>query len=190
MALLLQEPGFLNRAMPISLRTWHWMIEQGLAPKRAELLRGVIVEKMSKSILHIQLANRMFLLLVEALASRFWVRQEAPITTQDSEPEPDVSVVAGRDADYAQHPTTAKLVVEVSVTTLAEDREMALIYAEAGVEEYWIVMATERCIEVHRSPLGGRYQETRTHSAGESFACRSLPGVTIDVAELFAGLPV
>ena len=166
------------------------MIDQGIAPKRSELLRGVIVEKMSKSILHIQLANRVFLLLVAALASRFWVRQEAPITTHDSEPEPDISVVAGRDVDYEQHPTTAKLVVEISVTTLAEDREMAFIYAEAGVEEYWIVNAADRCIEVHRCPQEGRYQETTFHSVGQSFPCSSLPGLTMDVAELFAGLPV
>jgi Uma2 family endonuclease len=92
--------------------------------------------------------------------------------------------------DYEQHPTTAKLVVEISVTTLAEDREMAFIYAEAGVEEYWIVNAADRCIEVHRCPQEGRYQETTSHSVGQSFPCPSLPGLTMDVAELFAGLPV
>ena len=164
------------------------MVDQGLAPKRSELLRGVIVEKMPKSILHIQLVSRMARLLEQMLGTLFWVRQEASITTHDSEPEPDISVVPGKDSDYKQHPTTAKLVIEVSVSTLAEDREMAFIYAEAGVEEYWIINATERSIEIHRDPRDGRYHETTTRSPGEACGCQSLPQVTVDVTQLFAGL--
>ena len=127
-------------------------------------------------------------MLQQFLGNAFWVRQEASITTHDSEPEPDISVVPGKDSDYKQHPTTAKLVVEVSVSTLAEDREMAFIYAEAGVEEYWIINATERSIEIHRQPQAGRYQETTTRAPGEACDCQSLPGVTVDVSQLFDGL--
>ena len=36
-------------------------------------------------------------------------------------------------------PATARLVVEVSVSSLLVDREMATVYAEADVAEYWIV---------------------------------------------------
>src|SRR5438067_441948 len=129
MALQLKEPGFQRRAVPLSVKTWHWMIAEGLAPRRAELLRGVIVEKMSKSIVHIKLAGRLFTLAQKAVPSGYWVRKEDPITTSDSEPEPDVSVVAGDERDYSEHPVTAKLVVEVSVSTVAEDRELAAIYA-------------------------------------------------------------
>lgn len=50
----------------------------------------------------------------------------------------------GREEDYETHPRTAALVVEVSVTTLAEDREMISLYAEAGVSEFWIVNARDR----------------------------------------------
>ena len=55
----LQEPGFQKRAMPLSVKAWHGMIAQGLAPKRAELIRGAIIEKMSKSILHAKLNSRL-----------------------------------------------------------------------------------------------------------------------------------
>ena len=64
---------------------------------------------------------------------------------RDSEPLPDVCVVAGNVSDFDhRHPSTAELVIEVAVTTAVADREKAAIYAEAGVKEYWIVLPTER----------------------------------------------
>lgn len=185
----LQEPGFQKRAVPISIKTWHWMIAQGMAPKRAELLRGEIIEKMPKSITHIKLTSRIFALLQKLLPDVFWVRKEDPITTIDSEPEPDVSVVPGTEADYYEHPATAPLVVEVSVSTLAEDREMAAIYAEAGVPEFWIINAAERCIEQHLDPQAGRYLQTNKISLGEVLYSKALPQVTVDVSALFDKLP-
>lgn len=185
MVSILSKPGFQRRAMPLSIKAWHQIIDAGLAPKRAELIRGVIVEKMSKSILHIKLSALLFELLRLALNGAFWIRQEAPLTLADSEPEPDVSVVEGRMSDYDKHPTTARLVVEVSVSTLSEDREMAEIYAEAAVAEYWIVNGAERCIEVYRKPVAGRYEEVTRVTEGGVLECASLPEVRVSVSELF-----
>lgn len=183
----LPTPGLQKRALPLSVAAWHGMIRDGLAPVRAELLRGVIVEKMSKSILHTKLNHRLSSLFTRALADSFWVRKEEPITFTDSEPEPDLSVVSGQPDDYKAHPVTAILVAEISVTTLADDRGMAGIYAEAGVEEYWIVNAAERCIEVYRQPGAGAYAQVTSYGAGQTLACQSLP-VSVDVSALFAGL--
>ena len=189
MSTLLKAPGFMKRVVPVSVKTWHWMIAEGMAPKRAELIRGVIIEKMSKSILHSQIASILARTLELVVGMTFWVRREDPITTTESEPEPDISVVVGRPQDYPSHPSTAKLVIEVSVSTLAEDREMAEIYAEANVEEYWIVNAAERSIEVHRSPQAGRFTSVETVPINGTVECKSLPGVAVSVGELFAGLP-
>ncbi|HEY1048582.1 MAG TPA: Uma2 family endonuclease [Prosthecobacter sp.] len=188
MLAILNQPGFQQRAMPLSVAVWHQMIETGLAPERAELIRGVIIEKMSKSILHTKLADLLAELLRNTVPKAFWIRQEAPMTFADSEPEPDVSVVEGRRADYDAHPTTARLVVEVSVSSLGEDRALAPLYAEAAVAEYWIVNGKERCIEVHRDPVGGRYQTQMRVAEGGVLECVALPGVTVSVAELFAGI--
>lgn len=186
---LLNQPGFQRRVIPLSVKAWHQMIAKGLAPERAELIRGVIVEKMPKSILHIKLAGRLFIILLEAVGSRFWVRKEDPLSLEDSEPEPDLSVIEGREEEFNSHPSTAKLVVEVSVSTLAEDRAQAPIYAEAGVEEYWIINGRERCIEVFRKPGSAGYEIQETHTAGQTLLCAALPGVSVDVAALFQGLP-
>ena len=81
------------------------------------------------------------------------------------------------------------MVIEVSVTTPAEDRGMADIYAEAGVEEFWIVNAPCRCIEVYRQPGPAGYAEKTTYCPGQSLTCASLP-VTVDVGALFRGVEV
>ena len=53
-----------------------------------------------------------------------------------SEPQPDVAVFAGQLRSYADHPTTALLVVEVSDTTLSDDlTTKAELYATAGIAE-------------------------------------------------------
>lgn len=186
--ILEQLPSLKKRAMPLSVEAWHQMINKGLAPERAELIRGVIIEKMSKSILHTKLTDVLAEILRAAFSGTFWVRQESPLTLSDSEPEPDVSIVDGRRSDYDTHPSTARLVVEVSVSTLAEDRAMADLYAEASVSEYWIVNATERCIEVFRDPEGGHYTTVLRLAEGAALQSPSLPDFTLLVADLFAGV--
>lgn len=183
---ILQAPGFQHRAMPLSVAAWHGMVRDGLAPARAELIRGVIIEKVSKSILHTLVSDTLTELFKDALGATHWVRKEDPLTLQDSEPEPDISIVAGQRQDYRTHPSTAVLVIEVSVSTLADDREMAAIYAEAGVPEYWIVNVPGRCLEIHRSPGPAGYASVQ-REVKEKVQCAVLP-VTVDVAALFAGL--
>jgi Uma2 family endonuclease len=62
----------------------------------------------------------------------------------------------GDDDTYTtRHPGAAEvgLVVEVADSSLATDRGLkARLYAEAGIEIYWIVNLVDRCIEVHTSP--------------------------------------
>lgn len=188
MALIDLHPGLQKRAMPLSVKAWHQMIASGLVSKRAELIRGVIVEKMSKSILHTHLSNALLHLLQRLAGHTHWVRKEDPLTLADSEPEPDISVVDGDRRSYKSHPSTARLVIEIAVTTLAEDRDMIEIYAEAGVNEFWIVDAAHKCIEVHRQPSEGRYAVREVIQAGQSVVCESLPGVAVNVAELFTGV--
>ena len=71
-----------------------------------------------------------------------FVCKEDPLTLADSEPEPDLAVIDGKIKDYDYiRVTTARLVIEVSVSSLALDRAKAAIYAAAGIPEYWIVLA-------------------------------------------------
>ena len=82
-----------------------------------------------------------------------WVRLPIALD-EESEPEPDVSVVDGplADADPAL-PSRALLIVAVSDSSLTLDRtEKASLYARARITEYWILNLAERVLEVHREP--------------------------------------
>lgn len=104
----------------------------------------------------------------------------------DSEPEPDVAIVSGTESDFdRRHPTTAALVVEVAVSSPGLDRANASLYAEAGVQEYWIVLGLEQKVEVYRRPANGVYQDRELISSGETLACQSVPGVTVALTDLF-----
>jgi Uma2 family endonuclease len=105
-----------------------------------------------------------------------------------SVPEPDVAVVPGRHTDYVRaHPTTALLVVEVSDSSLAQDRlTKTAIYATAGVPEYWIVNLRDDVVEVHRAPDPStrRYAERRVVARTERIELVAVPGVSIAAGEI------
>ena len=182
---VLEEPVVRERVWPISVATYHSMIAHGLEGQPVELIRGVIVKKMPKSPLHAILVSRLFALLKDALPA-FWVRHEAPLSLADSEPEPALSVVNGRDQDYLKsHPQTARLVIEVAISSIEIDRLKGLLYAEAGVEEYWIVLAEQKAIEVYRDPRKGEWTHTERVGSGRTFRSKPLPSLQIAVDTLF-----
>ncbi len=187
MLAVLEKPEIRRRALPISVAAYHTMFGQGLVEDRAELIRGVIVEKMPKSPLHEILTSGIHELLFVQLASKnCWVRKEAPLSLADSEPEPDVSIVPGTARDYfGGHPSTAHLVIEVAVTSEELDREKIALYAEAGVGEYWLVLAHERAVEIHTGAKDGHWSAIRRIDASEVLESAVLPGIRIVLADLF-----
>ena len=181
---VLDNPEIRKHALPISVAGYHIMAQQGLVAERAELIRGVIIEKMPKSPLHTRI-TAILQRKLQFLLPDFWVRKEDPLSLADSEPEPDISVVPGHAEDYAQHPTTAHLVIEVAITTEDLDREKASIYAEAGVGEYWLILANERIVEVHTGAKDGHWTNVRRVSADEELHPTTLPGVQLVLRDCF-----
>ena len=112
-----------------------------------------------------------------------------PILLSDSEPEPDITVLAPRDDFYASGkpgPNDVLLLIEVSDTTLDFDRtEKAQLYAEEGIREYWIVNLTDRCIEIHRDPKAdGTWGDVRTAGRSERVGLSQIAGVVVAVADV------
>ena len=187
MSAILDLPEVRARVSRLSVEAYEALAEMGALEKRTELIRGVIFKKMSKSPLHSKLIKRIFKALLALESAGFVAFTERPLRLADSEPEPDAMVVRGQESDFdAKHPTTAELVVEVAVSSPALDRENASLYAEAGVSEYWIVLATEGRIEAYRQPENGLYQQKRLYSVGEILTCESVPGLQAVLADWFA----
>jgi Uma2 family endonuclease len=183
MTALLEVPAIRQRAKRFSVADYQRLTEG----QRTELLRGTIIEKMSKSPAHQFFIESLREILTGQITPEFIVRTEGPITTADSEPEPDVAVVRGPLQKYRHtHATTAELVIEVAVSSLEIDRVKAHIYAEAGVKEYWIVCPEETHVEVYRQPRAEGYAERTTVASPAVIECGALPGVRVDLAALFA----
>ncbi len=177
---LLENPAIRQRVTRLSVEDYHRLPELPV-----ELLRGNIIDKTSKSPLHSAVSYELREILSRQLSPGLIILTEAPLTTPDSEPEPDITVVRGSFAELRHaHPTTAELVIEVAVSSLELDRVKALIYAEAGVKEYWIVRPEDKCVEVFRQPDGQNYREHTTITAPAILESTALPGVSVNLADL------
>jgi len=186
---VLEIPEIRRRVEPVTIERYHRMIEMGFfTEKPVELIDGVIVEKMSKSALHLYVVDLLFELLQSHCAGAgFWVRKEDPITIGNSEPEPDLSVVRGSRVQYRHaKPTTAQFVIEVAIHALALDRAKARDFAQAGVPEVWIVQPEERIIEVHRNPSAGTYTEVFEVPADLILPSSALPGFQFNLSDALA----
>jgi Uma2 family endonuclease len=161
---------------------------------RIELLGGEMIVKEPQHRPHVTGIQLVARALRGAFGPGWEVQIQAPVALDDeSEPEPDVSVVPGDPRDYGMaHPTRPVLVVEVSLSRLGFDREhKGSLYARAGVADYWIVNLPDRRLEVYREPVpdgaapfGWRHGHHATLGPGERVSPLALPGTDMAVADL------
>jgi Uma2 family endonuclease len=162
----------------LSVDQYHAMIRAGILTDDdpVELLEGFLVAKMAKNPPHI-LAKRLFRRALEqVIPASFFVDEEDPVTTDDSEPEPDVAVFRGTPRDYPDRhpgPQDTALVVEISDSSLGRDRNRKKrIYARASVPVYWIVNLVDRQVEVYTDPTGPAdkpdYRQRKDHGPAET----------------------
>ncbi len=184
---ILPAPSRGPQLWPLSVAAYHALGEAGLIPSNTELLYGSVYTKMSKSPLRSTLVRRLNRLLQEALPPGFFVDTEQPITCADSEPEPDLAVIRGSEGDFMdQHPQTAELVIEVSITSHDHDRSKLRAYAGAGVKECWLILGPEQQIEVYREPRAGQFTARALHGPGGILASAALPEFAVNLEALFA----
>jgi Uma2 family endonuclease len=153
-----------------------------------ELLDGHIVPKMPQNKRHRVATVYAHQALAKVFASGSHVQVQAPIALSDrTEPEPDVAIIRGAPLDHDPHPSAdaVLLLVEVADSSLLRDRlSKAVLYAEAGVAEYWIVNLQDSVLEVHRDPAGEAYRTKTTHASGETVTPVHAPEASIAIADL------
>jgi Uma2 family endonuclease len=152
-----------------------------------ELLRGMLVTVSPQGLAHNGIAAWISQRLIRKLGEPWDVRAHSPYAaSDDSEPEPDVSVSPAGDY-LSDHPSNAVLLIEVSNSSLNKDRTIkAPLYAEAGVPEYWIidVSGRELRVEVHTDPRGDDYRHVEILRDGDVLRPSRLPGIEIPVIEI------
>jgi Uma2 family endonuclease len=173
------------RPYRLSVEQFEAMIKAGIVGKydRCELIRGELIEKMTIGDSHVAAVRRLNRLLQRAPEDQFIVGVQDPIKLADSRPEPDISLLQHRDDFYANGtagPANILLLIEVADVSLTYDRKVKLpLYAENGIQEYWIVNLIDDCIEVHRQPQGLDYADRRVISRGQSIAPLALPQMSL-----------
>jgi Uma2 family endonuclease len=132
------------------------LVELGIFDgERLELLDGLLVVREPQKSFHAATVAHVGHVLELAFGPGWHARLHSPIALDDdSEPEPDVAIVAGTRLDYLNaHPSTAALIVEVADSSLRLDRRFKTgLYARARLPEYWIVNLVDAVLEVHRDP--------------------------------------
>jgi len=158
---------------------------------RVELIEGELIEMAPIGGPHMGLINRLNKLLVFAVGDAGVVSMQNAVTLPPwSEPQPDFAILRpGADTRHAPVPNPPDVLwlIEVADTTLAYDRRTKVpIYARAGILEVWVVDANACAIEVFHSPRSNGYSHASIHAAPARISPTALPGVVIDVADVFA----
>ena len=161
-----------------TVQEYHRMIEVGILTDDddVELLEGWIIPKMSRNHPHDSTIEFVDEALRALLPGGWRLRIQSAITTSDSEPEPDLTVVQGSARSREGHhpvPREIGIVVEVADSTLAQDRtEKQRIYARAALPMYWIINLVDRQVEVYTDPTGPdpvpQYRQVQVFQPGDN----------------------
>lgn len=181
----LEDPR--TKMLPITTDQYDRMIADGILEEGEpyELLNGAIIRKdrsargedsMTVGDDHtyaVMMLNRLNRKL-EKLGCHLRPQQPILLPPKD-EPEPDGAIVRGTEEDYlGRKPVKRDIlcVIEVSDASLRRDRATKLaIYANGGIERYYIVNLVHRVVEQYTRPRRGRgaYGSTATFTADDSF---------------------
>lgn len=142
----------------LSVDQYHEMVRLGILGEDdpIELLEGLLVLKMTKNPSHSGATRRTRTRLESILPEGWFVDTQEPITTLDSEPEPDIAIIRGDDTQYDDRhpiPSEVALLIEVADSSLQRDQTLKKrIYARAGIAVYWVMNLLNRRIEVYTEP--------------------------------------
>ena len=133
------------------------LIELGVfgPDERLELLDGQLVVREPQGSRHAGTIRRVIAALRQTLGDAWQIDSQLPIALDDnSEPEPDISVVPHDPGSYLDaHPSRAVLIVEIAESSYRIDREhKASLYARAGIVDYWLIDVVHGAVEVYRDP--------------------------------------
>ena len=183
--------------LPTKAKLWtvddyHRMVATGVltGSDRVELLEGQVIEMSPQLPPHAATTQRAFRYLDRLLEAVAYVRMQLPVTLKPkSEPEPDIAVVRIDANEYGdRHPTPKDifLIIEVADSTLLGDRQQkALVYAKAGIADYWILDVNAKQVYVFREPTPVGYQQEAIVAANTVLAPVVFPDITIPLNQLF-----
>jgi Uma2 family endonuclease len=170
---------------------YHQMAEAGILAEddRIELIEGEIIEMSPIGPRHFAEVIRLNEIFVRMFGEAVQVSPQNPIVlSEDTEPEPDLTLLRRRPDYYASGLPGSDdvfLVVEVADTSLAYDRRVKMaLYARSGIPEYWLIDLNSETVTVYRDPGPEGYGTTRVARRGERLAPAAFPDRELTVEAL------
>ncbi|RCJ29051.1 hypothetical protein A6770_01270 [Nostoc minutum NIES-26] len=186
-------------AKRFTIAEYHRLAELGFFREddRVELIKGEIYQMAAKGTPHSVCNTRLYRELFKLIAEQATLRGQEPIIlSENSEPEPDLVVAQNRPDDYlAVHPSPIDvlLAIEIADSSLKYDQEVKLlIYAEAGITDYWIFNLIDNYLECYSEPyqdLQGKfgYRHKLIFLPHESVNLPFFPDLVLDLSKVFPG---
>ncbi len=157
---------------------------------RVELIEGEITQMNPIGSRHMACVKRIVdCFLALQVEKKALMNIQDPIRLDEfNEPEPDVALLKPRADFYEnQHPgpADALLIVEVSDTSLAYDRDVKVpLYARFGIPEFWIADVENKIVTVYRAPSPRGYEEMKTFRAGQTLSPLAFPELNMAVESI------
>ncbi len=156
--------------------------------EKAEIIDGELIRNMTVGDRHAQIVNKLTKIFVKNVSDDVLVSIQNPLRLSDyHEPEPDVVLADLTKYDGSRHPRPSEtlVVIEVSDSTLKYDRDTKLaLYAEAEIQEVWIVNLPKNFIEIHTKPNEGIYQTVKITKLGEVVKSEAIADLEIEVNKI------
>ncbi|MEE9321521.1 MAG: Uma2 family endonuclease [Granulosicoccus sp.] len=176
----------------LSVTDYHRMAKAEIIARdaRVELIDGEIFEMTPIGSDHAGIVKRLIRLFSMAVGEQAIVSAQDPIVLgTDSEPEPDIALLAPRDDFYTDtHPGADEilLLVEVSNTSLHYDKNIKVpLYARYGIPEVWLIDIENREIWVFQAPSHDGYNRQSMPVDICSVVPLKLTDISIDLSKLF-----
>lgn len=175
-----------------NIETYHRLISTGILHEddRVELIEGRIVDMTPIGTRHSACVKRLNSLFSRKLQGHVIVSVQDPVLLlkDESEPEPDVTLLKYREDFYSEELPKAEdvlLLIEVADTSVEYDREIKIpLYARAGIQEVWIVNLLENCIEIYSSPRSGVYELSLTVKNDQTLSPKAFPDISLTAKQI------
>lgn len=186
------QPGWLPRRR-ITVGEYHAMGEAGIlrAEDRVELIEGELIEMSPMGAPHAARVMVLTQFLVSHASSWAVVSTQLPVRLGDrSEPQPDLALLQLPLPRYrAALPTAADVLLLIEVADQSRRYDLgakAALYARHGIQDYWVVDATQDRLTVHRDPSPSGYGRITRSAAGGTLAPLARPDLAWPLADLLA----
>ena len=160
-----------------------------LGEDRVELLLGQIATISPLGDLHNTCMYNLEHYLIPRLLPKYdyWIEKSVNLG-EDNLPQPDFCVIKNFKVEGVRPKPTVEeifVVIEVADSSLEKDQNLkSVVYAQAGIREYWIANLVDRQLEVYTEPTSaGKYRLRRLYEH-DAVLSHDLLG-TVDLGEVF-----